>query len=57
MNNITFNGALANNIGTSIGFGGASDSFGGGTDFSDGTPFYDPLTNSNRYQGLVTGGG
>ena len=57
MNNITFNGALANKIGTSIGFGGASDSFGGGTDFSDGTPFYDPLTNSNRYQGLVTGGG
>jgi len=57
MNNITFNGALANKIGSSIGFGGAVDSFGGGTDFSDGTPFYDPLTNVNRYQGLVTGGG
>lgn len=57
MNNITFNGALANKIGTSIGFGGGTDSFGGGTDFSDGTEFFDPLTNAKKYQGLIIGGG
>lgn len=56
MNNITFNGALANKIGSTIGFGGASDSFGGGTDFVDDTPSFDPLTNAKKYQGLVVSG-
>lgn len=55
-NNITFNGALANKIGSSIGFGGAVDSFGGGTDFVDDTPSFDPLTNAQKYQGLVVSG-
>ncbi len=55
--NITFNGALANKIGSSIGFGGGTDSFGGGTDFNDQTPFYDPLTDAVKYQGLIVGGG
>lgn len=52
--NMLFNGILCNKIGTFIGFCGGVDSFGGGTDFFDGTPFFVPLSRL-RFQGHIVG--
>lgn len=53
-NNILFGGILANKIGNFIGFGPGTDSFGGGTDIVDGTPFFNPLSRF-RFQGHIVG--
>lgn len=55
-NNITFNGILSGEIvGGIIGFGPGTDSYGGGTDFTDGSDSYNPIV--NKFQGYVVGGG
>ncbi len=56
-NNITFNAILADNkINGVIGFAPGNDSFGGGTDYFDGSENYIPLFPPGRFDGYITGG-
>jgi hypothetical protein len=52
--NITYNGMLNNKIGSWIGIGPGTDSFGSGTDFINQTPDFIPLTQF-KYQGYING--